>query len=477
MHPRLPTVALVVAIGVPMAFAPNLPAHGRPSVRRAATIDSEHRPAEVAISDYWKGMLFVTASGRRLAAPRLPHIGEFSISPDGHRIAYDAGIYSIDESRLSGSGKRRVVRGESPSWSPDGNQITYDNSNKSNGYEASIYTDRLGSRPVELVDNGDWLQTPVWSPDGVHIAYEQESPPGGIGRHSGIYVTDGKTQTLVQLDHRYRDVNFAPSWSPNGKQLAFVSNRHGAKYEYGRSKDVYIVNADGSHARRLTFDRHRDEDSPVWSPDGREIAYGVKSASGARAGVAVKPATGGRACLIYATWGGIDQLQWRPGYTARPERPKRCSMSLRPARPAKPVLACSGRAARNAVNRSSLSLPLRQVTHEPGHNYDFHHLCPDFTRDGTADLVVMFSGGVTGNTFHWAAFRRGPHDWHLVASTRGSYMTLRERHHNIVEKQPVSSYKGGWHFTGYHHYLYKWNGQRLVRTAHWFTHAKSTRPR
>jgi len=445
-------------------------------VLRARVASSSPRPAELAISDYWRGLVVVTASGHRLARPHLPKVQEFSVSPDGRRIAYEAGGFgnSIEVSRLDGTDRTRVIgRGESPSWSPDGSALTYDSSNRSNGYHASIYTKRPGEARVEVAGGGYWDETPAWSPDGVHIAFEQESPLGGIGRRSGIYVTDGTTASPVQLDRAGRGVNQDPAWSPDGAQLAFLSDRDGARGEISRLNDVFTVDSDGTHLRRLTFDPHRDETSPAWSPDGGEIAYGVSLADGARSGVAVRPAAGGQACLVYATWGGVDEVQWRPGFTAGPNRPVHCSMSLAPRRPPRARLGCSRRAAVNAVNRSTLSLPLKQVTHEPRPDgrYDFHHFCLDFTHDGVRDLVVMFSGGATDNTFHWAAFRRGRHDWHLAASRRGDYMTVRPRGHDVLERQPVVSYRGGFHYTGYHLMLFSWNGKRLIRVARWYRSA------
>jgi TolB protein len=57
----------------------------------------------------------------------------------------------------------------------------------------------------------------------------------------------------------------APSWSPDGRQIVFYSERDG-------DAEIYVMNADGSDVRRMT-DRPSDEGYPSWSPDGREIAF------------------------------------------------------------------------------------------------------------------------------------------------------------------------------------------------------------
>jgi TolB protein len=59
-------------------------------------------------------------------------------------------------------------------------------------------------------------------------------------------------------------MDMRPAWSPDGKRLAFTSNRDG-NYE------IYLVNADGSGLRRLTHNPERD-DYPAWHPDGRHLA-------------------------------------------------------------------------------------------------------------------------------------------------------------------------------------------------------------
>lgn len=56
-----------------------------------------------------------------------------------------------------------------------------------------------------------------------------------------------------------------PSWSPDGQQIAFSSNR-------GNGSDIYVMNVDGSALRRLTNDQ-LDDRRPHWSPDGRKIAF------------------------------------------------------------------------------------------------------------------------------------------------------------------------------------------------------------
>lgn len=60
-------------------------------------------------------------------------------------------------------------------------------------------------------------------------------------------------------------INRYPSWSPDGRKIAFVSERDG-------NSEIYMMNADGSDVTRLT-DHSADDWGASWSPDGRKIAF------------------------------------------------------------------------------------------------------------------------------------------------------------------------------------------------------------
>ncbi len=69
-----------------------------------------------------------------------------------------------------------------------------------------------------------------------------------------------------------RSINCWPAWSPDGKQIAFTSNRDG-NYE------IYVMNADGSAPRNLT--QHPSQDNfCAWSPQGKRLAFISNRAGG-----------------------------------------------------------------------------------------------------------------------------------------------------------------------------------------------------
>jgi Tol biopolymer transport system component len=102
------------------------------------------------------------------------------------------------------------------------------------------------------------LMAPTWSPDGRRVAYQSAwSVDGRPGIH--VVNADGTNDTLVAR-------GFGPVWSPAGEELAFSSGRDA-------ESDLYVVNADGSGQRNLTRNAPGSAKYPVWSPDGRKVAY------------------------------------------------------------------------------------------------------------------------------------------------------------------------------------------------------------
>ena len=100
---------------------------------------------------------------------------------------------------------------------------------------------------------------PTWSPDGRRIAFGSDRDG-----NREIYVMNADGSGVTRLTDNDA-IDSGPAWSPDGRRIAFSSTRDG-------SFEVYVMNADGSGVTRLTdndaFDWH-----PAWSPDGRHIAF------------------------------------------------------------------------------------------------------------------------------------------------------------------------------------------------------------
>ena len=130
----------------------------------------------------------------------------------------------------------------------------------------------IGDRLLSLIQGKPSpldVQAPAWSPDGRTIVFV--SWRDGNGEVYAMDADGSGPRNLTQ--NPAKDVR--PAWSPDGRSIAFVSTRPTQRLQRTRTpeqSEIYVMNADGSRKRNLTRDRAND-DYPTWSPDGRRIAF------------------------------------------------------------------------------------------------------------------------------------------------------------------------------------------------------------
>ncbi|MDQ3749987.1 MAG: winged helix-turn-helix domain-containing protein [Acidobacteriota bacterium] len=138
-------------------------------------------------------------------------------------------------------------------WSPDGKKVIFRKENDKNIYLA----DANGANEIVLpfvVGMSDW------SPDGSQFAYQAKNEHG---THQIFLYTLETAQNVNLTNSNFGNAD--PSFSPDGKQIAFVSWRDG-------NAEIYVMNVDGSNARRLT--NHPAFDNfPSFAHDGTAIAF------------------------------------------------------------------------------------------------------------------------------------------------------------------------------------------------------------
>ena len=206
---------------------------------------------------------------------------EPSWSPDGKRIAFvserdgASEIYVMD---ADGGNQLNLTNNNpgldsSPSWSPDGKRIAFSSNrdNKKGRFIFEIYVmDADGGNQQNLTNNPWDDQSPSWSPDGKRIVFSARRPGHFETKFSitdEIYVMDADGGNQQRLTEN-RNNDWHPSWSPDGKRIAFDADRKGDVVKF----DIYVMDADGGNQQKLTNHRAWDG-SPSWSPDGKRIAF------------------------------------------------------------------------------------------------------------------------------------------------------------------------------------------------------------
>ncbi len=293
----------------------------------------------------------------------LRDVADPQLSPDGAWVAYTVKTTDLAKDKTftnlwlanwDGTDNRALTFGENkqthPRWSPDGQWLAFLSSRGDEHEAAQLWVlPRAGGEAEKLTSAKGGVEDFAWSPDGQRFALvvhdpdprepdptakeKKTKPPLVIDRfqfkkdvdgyltevRSHLVLLDRATRALAPLTSGAHD-NLAPAWSPDGSEIAFVTKR-GDDPDRTDNWDVYVIAAKpGAEPRQLTTSPEADanpqwDTPPVWSPDGKSIAYlhggdpklieyGTRSA-------AVIPAAGGEPRILTAALDrNVSALRW-----------------------------------------------------------------------------------------------------------------------------------------------------------------------
>ncbi len=254
----------------------------------------------------------------------IRRVGTFTLSPDGNWIAYTITQYNMEKNsqntdiyliRSVGGSSRQLTTSPAydgnPCWSPDGSFLSFISTR--DGTPQIYVISMNGGEAQKISDIPTGIKDFVWSPHGRFFAFTSEIHPGAATLDSSKLIDNKRLESKVKariIDHLiYRHWNHwlegkrthlfvMPSsggspwdvtpgdfdtppislgsrrdfaFSPDGKEIAFVRNIDPV-VALSTNNDIFVVSAKGGTIRRITQNPGNDN-QPVYSPDGKYIAY------------------------------------------------------------------------------------------------------------------------------------------------------------------------------------------------------------
>ena len=342
--------------GIPfalLALCVSLPVLAQESAPKPASAT----PRNITIDDYFQ----------------IRDVSQPELSPDGQWVAYAVRARMLKEDKneqrllmVSTSGGDAIsltaegVTSSHPRWSSDGKFLAF-LSARNAGKNQVWLLDRRGGEAQRLTETAQGVDDFEWSPDSSRLvlilrdpkpedleavtdkdkdkdkekpAPKPKTPPPFVidrlhfkqdtvgyldRRRTHLYVFDVASKKVTQVTSGDFD-DSEPAWSPDGKSLAFTSNRSTPDPDRNYNSDIWVVAADstdkGAHLTQITTNPGPDR-SPAWSPDGKWIAFvtqtDVKAMIYATHHLAIAPSTGGEAKVLTLAF---DRSVRRPRFSA-----------------------------------------------------------------------------------------------------------------------------------------------------------------
>ena len=127
------------------------------------------------------------------------------------------------------------------------------------GISRLTMSDSDGARPIVLLETKEPLLAPTWAPDGKNIAYVSFE----TGRPA-IYRQELATGRRQQLTN-FQGINSSPAWSPDGRTMAMVLSKDG-------NPDIYLMDLATKQLKRIVS-HYAIDTEPAWMPDGQSLLF------------------------------------------------------------------------------------------------------------------------------------------------------------------------------------------------------------
>jgi dipeptidyl aminopeptidase/acylaminoacyl peptidase len=292
---------------------------------------------------------------------QIATVSDPQISPEGHWIAYTVARRDRDEDKsmsrvwmvpaAGGDAMPLTTESESsshPRWSPDGSRLAF-LSARNDGKTQVWSLSRHGGEAVQLTDTAQAVEAFEWSPDSKRMLlilkdptpeelaakeqgddYEEKTPPPWVidreqfktdyvgyldRRRTHVHILDLDSSEIRQLTEGDHDDSEAV-WSPDGKFIAFVSNRT-EHPDHNYNTDVWTVEVDGKGRLTRVTDNPGPDQAPAWSPDGTLITHvastDTRAMLYATQHLAVSSSAGGKTRVLTAE---LDRMTFSPRFSA-----------------------------------------------------------------------------------------------------------------------------------------------------------------